>query len=45
MQIKNLNRRFSFVEKSVKRWTGDFADYTIDELEAVLAISKKRGRK
>ena len=42
---QKFKTRFSFVEKSVKEQRGNFADYTLDELELVLAISEKEGEK
>ena len=38
---QKFNRRFSFVEKSVKDGQGKFADYTLDELEAFWKLAKE----
>ena len=39
---QKFKRRFSFVEKSVKDGRGNFADYTLDELEAFWKQAKER---
>lgn len=38
---QKFNRRFSFVEKSVKDGQGKFTDYTLDELEEFWKLAKK----
>ncbi|MBO0588088.1 nucleoside triphosphate pyrophosphohydrolase [Sporosarcina sp. E16_8] len=38
---QKFNRRFSFVEKSVKDGHGKFTDYTLDELEEFWKLAKK----
>ncbi len=39
---QKFNSRFSFVEKSVTEGRGNFADYTLDELEAFWQLAKGR---